>query len=89
LSGVKVVAALGRIGFHAFLKGWVQAGRKLPPLTPRFSHGSETDLPGGVTLLASYHPSQRNTQTGLLTAAMFSGIFERAGRLIGRTGRRR
>jgi uracil-DNA glycosylase len=34
-------------------------------------------------LLASYHPSQRNTQTGLLNTAMFSGIFERARHLIG------
>jgi uracil-DNA glycosylase family 4 len=86
LEHVRVVVTLGRIGFDAFLTAWAQAGRKPPPKPPRFSHAAEAKLPGAVTLLASYHPSQRNTQTGLLTAAMFSGIFGRVRRLIGRTG---
>ena len=86
LQHVRVVLTLGRIGFDAFLKGWVEAERRLPPESPRFSHGAEVTLPGSVTLLASYHPSQRNTQTSLLTVAMFSRILRRAGRLIGRTG---
>ena len=86
LEHVSVVVTLGRIGFDAFLKAWVEGGRKPPAKPPRFSHAAEVTLPGGITLLASYHPSQRNTQTGLLTAAMFSGIFHRARRLIGRAG---
>ncbi len=89
LPRVRVVVALGRIGFDAFLAAWADAGRRLPAKRPRFSHAAEGELPGGVTLLASYHPSQRNTQTGLLTAAMFSRIFRRANRLIGRAGLRR
>jgi uracil-DNA glycosylase len=84
-----VVVTLGRIGFDSFLKAWGDAGRKLPAKPPRFSHAAEVKLPGGIMLLASYHPSQRNTQTGLLTAAMFLGIFRRASRLIGGAGRRR
>ena len=86
LERVRVVVTLGRIGFDAFLKAWAEAGRKPPARPPRFSHAAEVKLPGGITLLASYHPSQRNTQTGLLTAAMFSGIFHRVRRLIGRAG---
>jgi len=89
LEHVRVVVTLGRIGFDSFLKAWGDAGRKLPAKPPRFSHAAEVKLPGGVMLLASYHPSQRNTQTGLLTAAMFLGIFRRASRLIGGAGRRR
>ena len=84
LERVRVVVALGRIGFDAFLRAWGDAGRELPAKPPRFSHAAEVELPDGVTLLASYHPSQRNTQTGLLTAAMFSRIFRRASRLISR-----
>jgi uracil-DNA glycosylase family 4 len=89
LERVRAVVALGRIGFDAFLTAWTEAGRELPARPPRFSHGAQVELPGGVTLLASYHPSQRNTQTGLLTAAMFSRIFRRARRLISRAAGRR
>lgn len=75
LRRVRVVVALGRIGFEAFLKGWVEAGGPLPPLRPRFAHGAVAELPGGLRLIASYHPSQQNTQTGRLTPTMFYRIF--------------
>jgi uracil-DNA glycosylase len=85
LSDVRVVIALGHIGFEAFLKAWADAGRPLPPVRPRFLHAAEAELPGRVTLLASYHPSQRNTQTGLLTSAMLSRVLGRAKRVIADT----
>lgn len=75
LRDVRVVVALGRIAFHAFLKAWAEAGRTLPAPRPSFAHGAMAELPGGVLLLASYHPSQQNTQTGRLTSAMFQRIF--------------
>jgi len=78
LRHVRLVVALGRIAFEAFLKAWVQAGRVLPVPRPRFGHGAMAELPGGVKLLASYHPSQQNTQTGRLTPSMFQQIFARA-----------
>lgn len=82
LSRMRVVVALGRIAFEAFLKAWVEAGGQLPAGRPRFGHGLMTELPGGVRLLASYHPSQQNTQTGRLTPPMFQRIFAQARRLL-------
>ncbi len=78
----RVVVALGRIAFEAFLKAWVQAGRSMPLPRPRFAHGAMAELPGGVRLLASYHPSQQNTQTGRLTAGMFRRIFSKAKQVL-------
>lgn len=82
LRRLRVVVALGRIAFEAFLKAWVQAGASLPSPKPAFAHGAMAELPGGVSLLASYHPSQQNTQTGRLTPAMFQRIFTRARRVL-------
>lgn len=82
LSRVRVVVVLGRIAFEAFLKAWVEAGGKLPARRPQFGHGLMTELPGGLRLLASYHPSQQNTQTGRLTVPMFQRIFAQARRLL-------
>ncbi|HEU4940873.1 MAG TPA: uracil-DNA glycosylase [Candidatus Eisenbacteria bacterium] len=78
LDRVKVVLALGRIGFDAYLKARRDLGR--PPLDPKpeFWHGSVNLLPEGVFLLASYHPSQQNTSTGTLTASMWRAIFTTA-----------
>jgi uracil-DNA glycosylase family 4 len=78
LRSVRVVVALGRIA-HA---SWLQAAgwwRRLPPdQRPVFAHAAETELPDGVTLIASYHPSRQNTSTGRLTRPMWHGVFARA-----------
>jgi uracil-DNA glycosylase family 4 len=79
----RVVLALGRIAFEAFIAAWKQTGRGLPAgPRPAFGHGAEFRLPGGLVLLASYHPSQQNTQTGRLTREMFDRIFERTRRIL-------
>ncbi len=72
----RVTVALG-----AFAYGIVATLAGLRP-RPAFGHGVEAALPGGRTLLCSYHPSQRNTFTGRLTEPMFDGIFRRARELI-------
>ena len=74
----KVIVALGLIAFKAFLKAWQLNDGLLPHGEMKFKHGAEWVLLGGITLIASYHPSQQNTQTGRLTRAMFHRIFDRA-----------
>ena len=75
---VRVVVTLGRIAHEAWLRasGWRErlAARERPP----FGHGRETRLPDGTRVIASYHPSRQNTQTGRLTREMWEGIFARA-----------
>jgi len=80
LPRLRVVIALGRVAFDAFLRAWAEAGRPIPHPRPQFGHGSVAELPGGIALLGSYHPSQQNTQTGRLTPAMFQRVFTLARR---------
>jgi uracil-DNA glycosylase family 4 len=78
LPRVRVVVALGKIGHDAFLAYLSAQGTRVQP-KPRFTHGGETDLgPGRPVLLASYHPSRQNTNTGRLTAPMLQGVLARA-----------
>ncbi len=83
LSEVRVVVALGRIAFDAYLRAREVLGR--PPVKPRphFGHNRAWRLPEGVTLIASYHPSRQNTQTGKLTRRMFGAVFRKARRSLG------
>ena len=80
LSGVEVFLALGAIGFRALLDHFARHGQLLPSPRPAFGHGAEVRLPDGQTLLASYHVSQQNTQTGKLTPAMFDTVLQRVKR---------
>ena len=76
LPEVRLLLALGKIGFDATLAALSESGVPIPSPRPAFGHGAEYRL-GRYTLVASYHPSRQNTQTGLLTVAMFDQIFAR------------
>jgi uracil-DNA glycosylase family 4 len=80
LKSLKVVVALGRIGFEAYLNYLKRQGMLIPRAEFRFLHGAKYITPDGRTLLASYHPSNQNTQTGKLTRSMFLEIFKEAAR---------
>jgi uracil-DNA glycosylase family 4 len=78
LENVRVIVALGRIGFDAYLNYLKRRQRIAGKREYPFRHGAEYTLPDGRVLLVSYHPSNQNTQTGKLTQAMFRKIFKRA-----------
>lgn len=81
LARARVRLALGRVGFQAYLRA--RRDLALPPIAPApaFRHGAAHELPEGGYLLCSYHPSQQNTSTGVLTRAMWRAVFDRARRL--------
>ena len=81
LQNLRVVVVLGALAMGAFLRTWRATGHEVPSPVPRFRHGATWPLLP-ITLLASYHPSQRNTQTGRLTRAMFDRVFESLERII-------
>jgi uracil-DNA glycosylase family 4 len=81
LTKAKVIVALGKIGFDAYLNYLKRAGQLTIKQPYVFKHGACYKMPDGKTLLASYHPSNQNTQTGRLTRGMFVRIFEEAARL--------
>jgi uracil-DNA glycosylase family 4 len=80
LKDVQVVVALGKIGFEAYLNYVQRRGLISSKKTFLFKHGAHYRLPDGKVLLASYHPSNQNTQTGKLTREMFVKIFQEAKR---------
>lgn len=81
LTNVKVLLVTGAIAFHAALRLLKRRGWILPRPLPRFVHGAMYSL-GRITLLASYHPSRQNTQTGRLTEAMWLRVFKSARELL-------
>jgi uracil-DNA glycosylase family 4 len=79
LPNVRVVVALGGIGFDAYLRLLKLKGLIVRP-KPRFAHGSVAALPNGQTLIGCYHPSRQNTNTGRLTPSMMRSVFRSARR---------
>lgn len=78
LRNLRVVVCLGKIAFDGFLNHQLRAGRIASRAKFVFRHGAEYPMPSGLTLIASYHPSLQNTNTGKLTRIMFLDIFRRA-----------
>ena len=81
LKRLRVIVALGRIGFDSYLRYLKHRGQLPSRRRYIFQHGAKYEMPDGRVLLASYHPSNQNTQTGKLTRAMFVRIFKEAARI--------
>ena len=81
LKDLRVVVALGKIGFDAYLDYLKRRGLLERKSAYVFGHGVRYRTPDQRVLLASYHPSMQNTQTGKLTESMFLEIFKTAKRI--------
>ena len=88
LPHVRVVVALGKIAFDAWLQLLKRRGLVIAP-RPQFAHGAVVKfdrLPTTnyrlPTVVGCYHPSRQNTNTGTLTAAMMVSVFRKATKLL-------
>jgi uracil-DNA glycosylase family 4 len=77
LAELRVIVALGAIGWDAALRVLAANGHSTPAPRPRFAHGAEARI-GPFTLLGTYHPSQQNTFTRRLTPPMLEAVLARA-----------
>ena len=72
----RVVLALGQIAFQNTLRAL-----GIRPSAHRFAHGAEADL-NGMRVVASYHTSRYNMNTGRLTAEAFDRLLGRVRALV-------
>jgi uracil-DNA glycosylase len=72
---IKVIMTLGKIAFDAYCKVCNITGS-------RFGHNEIYSLGNDKTLIASYHPSRRNTSTYTLTWQMWIDVFKTARSII-------
>jgi uracil-DNA glycosylase family 4 len=78
-SDACVVLALGAFAWNEVLAALAERGATLSKPKPRFGHGAEWHAgPRWPVLLGAFHPSQLNTRTGRLSAAMFDRVLARA-----------
>ena len=91
LEHMRVIVALGRIAFDAVLRLYRDKRRLVEPgaealvrlQTPEFRHTAVHALSAaGPWLIASFHPSRQNTQTGRLTPARFDGVWDQTRRKL-------
>jgi uracil-DNA glycosylase family 4 len=79
----RVVLALGKIAWDAYLEILKQQRKIASRAQFIFGHGAELrPVSDGPVLIGVYHPSQQNTQTGKLTAAMYAGVLRRIQSLL-------
>jgi len=85
LKNLKVVIALGKIAFDTYLSLLQTKGLIASRAEYKFAHAATYRFPPPLpTLIASYHPSRQNTQTGKLTRKMFAEVFRKAAKSLKR-----
>jgi uracil-DNA glycosylase family 4 len=77
LRRVRVIVCLGSFAWENALRLLSRNGLEIPRPKPRFGHLACVSI-GSYRLIGSYHPSQQNTFTGVLTVEMFDRVFEKA-----------
>ncbi|WP_311445713.1 uracil-DNA glycosylase [Frankia nepalensis] len=81
---LRAIVVLGGFAWQALWPTLAAAGFPPPARRPVFGHGARVESPGGGPLvLGCYHPSQQNTFTGRVTAAMLEEVLAAAARHAG------
>jgi uracil-DNA glycosylase len=78
MPNLQALIALGSIAFDACLALLRSLNLATFKPRPRFAHGLLLTPPSSPFLLASYHPSQQNTFTGVLTMPMLVKLLTTA-----------
>jgi uracil-DNA glycosylase family 4 len=77
LHNLRGIVALGRVAFDSILR--LYQAQRGSAYRLEFAHNRLYRLENGLPwLLASYHPSRQNTQTGRLTVEMFDAVWQQA-----------
>lgn len=77
----RAILALGKIAWDVYLSLLKDRGVIVSRGAYPFGHGSEAEFKG-TRLFGVYHPSQQNTQTGRVTAAMYARVLRRIRRFL-------
>jgi uracil-DNA glycosylase family 4 len=77
MPNLKVILSLGLVSHNAVIK---TMGEKIS--AHKFGHGAQHAMPGGLTLIDSYHCSRYNTNTGRLTEEMFEDVFKQIAAIL-------
>ncbi|GHD06764.1 uracil-DNA glycosylase [Tianweitania populi] len=80
-ESLRVVVTLGSIAHQSTIRAYGLKIKDYP-----FKHGLPADVPGGPTIISSYHCSRYNTNTGVLTTPMFHDVFRLARSVIDSAG---
>ena len=80
LKNLKVIISLGKIAFDNCIKFYKKnfiINKKLS-----FKHGVKYNLPDGITLIACYHPSPRNVNTGVINTKKMINLLKTAKKIL-------
>ena len=81
LSKIKVVLALGKIGFDGYLR-YIKQNFDIILKDYPFGHDKNYTLPNGKILWGCYHPSPRNVNTGRLNQKMMIDLLRKVKRSL-------
>lgn len=79
LDSLEGIVALGRLAFDESLRLLRTRFTFQEKNKPNFAHNQIIEFNNSIPwVMASYHPSRQNTQTGRLTVSMFAQVWETA-----------
>ncbi|MDK2848109.1 MAG: uracil-DNA glycosylase [Desulfuromonadales bacterium] len=77
LHNLKVVVTLGLGAFNSYMRLYLEQGQIKRLADYPFAHGASYRLPDGIWVVACYHTSRYNVNTGRMTRQMFVDLMRR------------